>query len=285
MTTSLRGQKSAKKSMPNSAYDFVEEIEGFKVEMKRSELARRSTTILTTEENISKVKKEHIISVTEPLEEDLPAKEEYPAAPLRADDDTDETYTEKMTAWGVAKDKWDEEQAAKPPLKKLCVWAPIYRIVEARVDGMLLKVFHTLRGPMLGLVVSETSSSVTLYSPAYIDPNIQKGMVHFLPVAFAGYQITLHKPCTGESSPDQPVVLGYPKFLKANQAGDFVMRTRGAYHHIEADFAEYAHPVVKDVGMRELLQGILVTSDTRQPQELAKAAAMNKMLKQESKEE
>lgn len=261
-------------------YDFAEEVEGLKVEMKRALLAKRSTTFLTTESNIAKIKRENIISVTDPTEGEVP-KEEYPAAPVRGEDEEAETFAEKMKTWETGKAKWEEEQAAKPPLKKACVWTPVYHVVEARIDGMLLKVFHTMRGPMIGLVVSETSNEITLYSPAYIDPNIQKGMVHFLPVAFAGYQITLHKPCFGESSPDQPLVFGYPRFIKANQQGDYIMRSRGAYHHIPADFAEYVYPVVQDVGMRELLRGILITSDTRQPQEIAKAAAMEKMLKQQ----
>jgi hypothetical protein len=73
------------------------------------------------------------------------------------------------------------------------------------------------------------------------------------------------------------LVFGYPKFLRANQQGDYILRTKGAYHHIEADFATYVQPVVKDVGMRELLRGILITSDTRQPEEMARAAALEQM--------
>jgi len=276
--TSSRGTKSAKKSTPNSEYDFVDIIEGLKVEMKRALLSKRSETFLTTEENITKIKKENLISVGDPAEGEVP-KEEFPAAPVKGEDEEDGAYAEKMKTWEEGKAKWDEAQAAKPPLKKVCVWAPVYHVTEAKIDGMLLKVFHTVRGPMLGLVVSETSNEVTLYSPAYIDPNIQKDQVHFLPVAFAGYTITLHKPCFGQSNPDQPLVFGYPKFIKANQQGDYILRHQGAYHHIEADFAEYVKPVVKDVGMRELLRGILVTSDTRQPQEQAQAAAMEEMMK------
>jgi len=276
--------KSAKKSTPNSEYDYVGEVEGLKVEMKRALLAKRSEVFLTTEENIKQVKPENIISISDPTPDELPDPPKYPAAPLRADDDTDETFEAKTKTWEEGKAAWEEEQANKPPLKKLNVWAPVYHVNEARIDGMLLKVFHTVRGPMVGLVVGETSNDVTLYSPAYLDPNIQKQQVHFLPVAFAGYQITLHKPCFGESNPDMPIVFGYPRFLRANQQGDYILRTKGAYHHIEADFAKYVHPVVKDVGMRELLRGILITSDTRQPQEIARAASMEAALKQRAAE-
>ena len=275
--TSSRGTKSAKKSTPNSEYSFEDTIEGLKVEMKRALLSKRSETFLTTEENVAKIKKENIISIGDPAEGEVP-KEEYPAAPVRGEDEEAEAFAEKTKAWEENKAKWEEVQAAKPPLKRVCAWAPVYHVTEAKVDGMLLKVFHTVRGPMMGLVVSETSNEVTLYSPAYIDPNIQKGQVHFLPVAFAGYSITLHKPCFGQSDPDEPLVYGYPKFIKANQQGDYVLRHQGAYHHIETDFAEYVKPVVKDVGMRELLRGILITSDTRQPQEMAQAAAMQDMM-------
>lgn len=245
--------------------------------MKRALLSKRSETFLTTEANVAKIKKENIISVSDPAEGEVP-KEEYPAAPVRGEDEEAEAFAEKLKTWEEGKAKWEEAQANKPPLKKVCAWAPVYHVMEAKIDGMLLKVFHTVRGPMMGLVVSETSNEVTLYSPAYIDPNIQKQQVHFLPVAFAGYRITLHKPCFGQSDPDQPLVLGYPRFIKANQNGDYIMRQQGAYHHIEADFAEYVKPVVQDVGMRELLRGILITSDTRQPQEMAQAAAMEEMM-------
>jgi hypothetical protein len=272
--------KSAKRSTPNSEYDYVGEAEGLKIEMKRALLAKRSEVFLTPEANIAQVKPENIISVTDPTPDELPDLPKYPAAPLRADDDTDETFATKLKTWEEGNARWEAELAARPPLKKLNVWAPVYHVIEARIDGMLLKVFHTMRGPMVGLVVSETSHDVTLYSPAYLDPNIQKQQVHFLPVAFAGYKITLHKPCFGESSPDMPIVFGFPRFMRANQQGDYILRTKGAYHHIEADFASYVHPVVKDVGMRELLRGILITSDTRQPQEMAKAAAMEAALKQ-----
>lgn len=251
-------------------------MEGLEVRLKRALLSKRSETFLTTEENIAQIKKENIILISDPTPEELP-KEEYPAAPVRGDDEDAEAFAEKMKTWEEGKAKWEEEQANKPPLKKVSVWAPVYHVTEARIDGILVKVVHTVRGPMIGLVVSETSNEITLYSPAYIDPNIRKGQVHFLPVAFAGYQITLHKPCFGVNSPDQALVLGYPRFIKANQQGDYVMRSRGAYHHIEADFAEYVKPVVKDVGMRDLLRGILVTSDTRQPMEIANAEAMAKL--------
>jgi hypothetical protein len=275
--------KSAKKSTPNSEYDFCETIEGLKVEMKRALLSKRSETFLTTEDNIAKIKKENIINVSDPEEDEIP-KEEYPAAPVCDEDEEAAAFAEKLKTWEEGKAKWEEEQANKPPLKKVTAWAPVYHVTEARVDGMLLKVFHTVRGPMMGLVVSETSNEITLYSPAYVDPNIRKGQVHYLPVAFAGYSITLHKPCFGESNPDEALVYGYPRFLKANQNGDYIMRQQGAYHHVEADFAEYVKPVVQDVGMRELLRGILVTSDTRQPQEIAQAKAMEEMIESAKKQ-
>lgn len=275
--------KSAKKSTPNSEYNYEGVIEGLKVEMKRALLAKRSETFLTPEDNIAKIKKENIISISDPEEGEVP-KAVYPAAPVRGDDESEEDFAAKLKTWSEKKFQWEEEQANKPPLKKVCVWAPVYHVTEAKIDGMLLKVFHTVRGPMLGLVVSETSNQVTLYSPAYVDPNIQKDQVHFLPVAFAGYSLTLHKPCFGESNPDMPLVFGYPKFIKANQQGDYVLRSQGAYHHIEADFADYVKPVVQDAGMRDLLQGILVTSDTRQPDEIAKAAAMNELMKTKTRD-
>jgi hypothetical protein len=260
-----------KRSTPNSEFDFDEVIEGLRVQMKRSELAKRSETFLTPEPNVSQIKPELIISVTDPEPNEVP-KKEYPAAPVQGDDEADDIYNKKYDTWFKGKEAWEAEQEAKEPLKKVAVWAPVYHVVQALVDGKHLKVFHTPRGPVAGLVEHEDSNKVTLYSPALIDPNLQAGKVHYLPVAFAGYRFTIYRSsCVGESVPDQPVVLGYPKYVKANQNGDYIIRTRGAYHHIEADFATYVHPVVKDVGMRDLLSGILITSDVDQPTEIAKA--------------
>lgn len=241
---------------------------------------KKSISILVPEDQIALLKKEDVITVSDPAAKDLPKPEEYPKAPERGDDEDDEAFAAKIKSWEDGKAAWEDEQAKKPALKQVNMWMPVYHVTKATVDGMLLKVFHTVRGPIVGMVVSEDTHSVTLYSPAYIDPNIQEGRVHFLPIAFAGYQYRLHKPCVGESIPEQPVCLGYPAFVKQNQQGDYVMRSKGAYHHIEADMDLEAKTVSVDNGVRAHLEGALVTTDVAQPKEVAQTKAIKAVVKQ-----
>jgi hypothetical protein len=279
-STSSRGKKSAKKSTPNSEYKYDEVVDGLRVELERSLLHKKSICILVPEDQIRLLKKEDIITVSDPQEKDLPPPEEYPKAPERGDDEDDEAFAAKTKSWENGKVAWEEAQAKKPPLKQVNMWTAIYHVTKATIDGYLFKAFHTVRGPMVGLVLSETSNTVTLYSPAYIDPNIQSGRVHFLPIAFAGYQLTLHKPCFGESIPDQPVCLGYPAFIKQNQQGDYVLRSKSAYHVVDADIDLEAETVSVDVGVRSLLEGALVTSDGRQPKEISQAKALKAVVEE-----
>lgn len=179
---------------------------------------KKSISILVPEDQVAMIKKEDIIGVADPEEKELPPKEEYPKAPERGDDEDAEAFAAKMKSWEDGKAAWEKEQAEKPPLKKVAMWMPIYHVTQAKVDGYLLKVFHTVRGPIVGMVLSETSNEVTLYSPAYIDPNIQAGRVHYLPVAFAGYTLTLHKPCFGESTPGPARLFGLPCLRQAEPA-------------------------------------------------------------------
>lgn len=270
--------KSAKKSTPNSEFDYDEVVDGLRVELQRALLHKKSITILVPEDQVALIKKDDLISVTEPEAKDLPPKETYPAAPKRGDDENDEAFAAKIKSWEEGKVAWEETQAKKPPLKRVSLWMPIYHVTQARIDGMPLKVFHTVRGPVVGIVVGETSNEVTLYSPAYVDPNVQSGRVHYFPIGFAGYRYTLYKAgCLGESVPDQPVCLGYPAFVKHNQQGDYVMRGKGAYHHIEADVDLEAGTVSVDAGVRAHLEGALVTSDARQPSEISKARRLREL--------
>jgi hypothetical protein len=278
--TSSKGKKSAKKSTPNSAYDHDEVVSGLRVELKRALLSKKSVSVLVPEDQLDALKKEEVICVSDPTPDELPPPEEYPAAPLRGDDEDDVSFAAKMKSWEDGKATWEETQANKPPLKKVTLWAPIYHVIAARVDGVPLKVFHTHRGPIVGLVVGETSKTVTLYSPAFIDPNVQSGRVHYFPIAFAGYQYTLYRDgCLGESVPDQPVCLGYPAFVKQNQGGDYVFCSKSAYHVIDADIDVDAETVSVDAGVRAHLEGALVTSDTKQTKEIEQTRRLREMTK------
>jgi hypothetical protein len=243
-------------------------------------LHKKSVSVLVPEDQIDQLNKEDVLAVSEPTEAELPPPEEYHATPVRGDDEDDVTFAAKMKAWEDGKVAWEEAQAKKPPLKKVTMWVPIYHIVSAKIDGMPLKVFHTVRGPVVGQVLGETSNTVTLYSPAYIDPNVQTGRVHYFPIAFAGYQYTLYKDgCLGESTPDQPVCLGYPAFVKHNQQGEYVFRSKSAYHVIDADIDVEAETVSVDAGVRAHLEGALVTSDAKQTKEIEQVRRLRKMTK------
>ena len=256
-----------------------------RVELKRALLHKKSQSILVREDQIEgNIRKEDIIAVKEPREQDLPKPEEYPKAPERGDDEDDEAFAAKIKSWEEGKAAWQKKQDALAPYKQVDMWVPIYHVTSAKIDGLICRVYHTVRGPMVGLVMSEDSHRVTLYSPAFIDPNIQAGRVHFMPIAFAGYQITLHKPCFGEGPPEQPICLGYPEFIKQNQRGDYVMRSKGAYHHIDADIDMDACTVSVDAGVRAHIEGALVTTDTRQEKEIKQSRQLKALVEQAKKE-
>lgn len=246
-----------------------------RVQLRRALLSMKNESLLVRENEVEKFDKTSVIAITDPTPEQLPPLDEYPAAPTWSDDQTVESRAAALDDWAARKAAWEEAQAALPPYKIVTVWVPVYHVLAATIDGYPVKVMHTLRGPMIGLVTSETSNSVTLYSPAYIDPNLQSGRVHYLPVAFAGYKLNVHKPCFGDSVPEQAVCLGYPAFIKHNQKGDYVMRSKGAYHHIDADVPVDAPAISADVGIRSQLEGVLVTSDSKQARTIAAARAMN----------
>jgi hypothetical protein len=249
--------------------------------MRRALLHKKSQTILVPEPSVAQIKPENLISVTDPEPEEFPEPEAFPEAPVPPEDLTasgaQEEYDTLLSTWEAQKEAWEEEQANKPPLKKVSLWIPVYHVVKATLDGHDLRIFHTVRGPIIGMVVHETSIEAVVYSPAYVDPNIKEGRVHFLPIAFAGYQLTIHKPCLGESVPDYPICLGYPSYVKQNQQGDYLFRGKGAYHDVAADLDPQASSVSIDTGLRTHMAGALVTADTRQEKEVAQAKAMQKL--------
>lgn len=253
------------------------------VELERALLHRKSITVLVPENQLELIKKEDIIVVEDPRPGDIP-EQKFPSAPVSGDDVSVEAHRAKLKAWEEQRVAWEKAQAEKPPLKRVAMWQPIYHVTQAKVDGHTLKVVHTVRGPIVGMVIGEDTQRVTLYSPAYLDPNIQPGKTHFLPVAFAGYQLTLHKPCFGDSVPDQPICLAYPTYVKRNQQGDYIMRGKGAYHHVEADIDQDSPAVSVEPGVRAKLAGALPTSDGRQAKEIAQAKAMQAMKAQQQQQ-
>ena len=201
-----------------------------------------------------------------------------------------EVVAEAHRAWTVNKEihaQWEADKAEFEKLhpvptdqKLVTSWMPVFHVTKVTMDGMPLKIFHTARAIMMGAVRNEDSNRVMLYSPCIIDPNIERGRVHFVPMAFAGLDFILYKPtCIGESIPQVAEIVGYPAFVEANRKGDYQFRMRGAYHHVEADVPEDAavHSVSQDV--RAHNAGLVPTSDTREGPAIAKARQFNAMVK------
>ena len=206
--------------------------------------------------------------------------------PPMPDESTEAALAEELTQ---AHNKWAEEKAAfdamhpTDDLRLVAMWAPVFHIVKAMMDGMPLKIMHTLRGPVMGAVRNEDTNRAMLYSPCLIDPNIEKGRVHYIPMAFCGLDFIVYKNvCIGESIPQLAEIMGYPDFVNANRKGDYQFRMRAAYHHIEADMSENAplHSVSQDVRQHEM--GLVPTSDTREIRAIEKARQIEELQKQQA---
>lgn len=202
-------------------------------------------------------------------------------------DGGDETaFKEAHDAWEKSKAKWETTQATlkekhdefRKDRKKVNVWVNVLFTTKAKMDGKALKIYHTLRGPLMCQVLSEDSVKALVYSPCFLDPNIEKGRVHYLPLAFAGRYFTVYRStCLGESVPQESEVVGYPHFVENNRKGDYKFRMRAAYHHVDADVPEGSQVVSADLSVREPLFGLVPTSDTRERKQVARARQLKAM--------
>lgn len=175
---------------------------------------------------------------------------------------------ENVLAWQKyreAKARFEAEHADDEPLLSVTAMIPVRINLQVLLDGQEVKIFHTLRGPIMGIVKNEDLNRAYLYSPCFLDPNIERGRVHYLPIAFAGFEFTLYKTGMGESIPQEAEIEGYPHFVKRNRAGDYVFRMKAAYHHIEADLPDDAQLISAESKPRDALLGLIATSDTREP--------------------
>lgn len=176
---------------------------------------------------------------------------------------------ENATLWQQyreAKDRFEKAHADDKPMFRVNLWVPITIVKDVKMDGHRVRIFHTPRGPIMGTVTSEDTHRVFLFSPCFLDPNIQRGRVHYLPIAFAGYELVLYKTGIGESTPQEAEIEGYPHFVERNRAGDYTFRMKAAYHHIDADYPEDSKLISADCTPRDALLGLLLTTDTREKQ-------------------
>ena len=211
-------------------------------------------------DEIDKIPKEAIISQRE-----LPPAKFEMEEPAHVALAGQEAENEKAwVAYRNEKERFEATHADDKPMLEVNLWVPVKVTLEARMDGQVVKIFHTLRGPVMGLVKSEDMNRAFLYSPCFIDPNIERGRIHYLPIAFAGFEFTLYKGGMGESTPQESEIEGYPHFVSRNRAGDYTFRMKAAYHHIEADYPEDAKLISADGEPRDALMGLITTSDTRE---------------------
>lgn len=243
---------------------------------KRQEIATRVTSFILRENEVARLKPDAVQLVRDLSEDELKKHTPvYPAKPPISIDASDEIREQVNKQWNAGKAKFDEEQAALPPFKYVTANMPIYDVLEAKIDNMQVRIFHTLRGPIIGMILEHTEWKTTLYSPCFLDPNVTEGKVNCLPIAFAGYRYTLyHRNCMGESLPDEAILLGYPNFIVRNRVGDYKYRSRGAYTDILADMAEDAQFTQTENPVRQALRGLILTSDVRQTAEIEKRKAL-----------
>lgn len=174
-------------------------------------------------------------------------------------------HAEALKKYRAEKERWEAAHADDKPMLEVNLWVPVRVTLQVLMDGQEVKIFHTLRGPIMALVKSEDIHRAFLYSPCFIDPNIERGRVHYLPIAFAGFEYVLYKGTSiGESTPQEAEVEGYPHFVSRNRAGDYTFRMKAAYHHIDADYPEDAKLISADGEPRDALMGLIATSDTRE---------------------
>jgi hypothetical protein len=253
------------------------DIGGHKLKLVQEVIGKRSETFQMTVEEFDKLNdmvKAEVISATD-VE---PPKFEAPKPEPTGDEEKDKGL---LQTWEHAKTAHEDKVKNAPPRKEVNMWLPVTITHKAEMDGRQVRIFHTLRGPMLGMVVSESTHHATLYSPCMIDPNVEHGRVHYFPVAFAGFHFTVYKHvCMGESVPQEAEIQGYPSFVNHNRKGDYRFRQRAAYHHIDADVPDDAALVSAEIGVRDASLGLIPTSDTREEREVNNARRIAAMQKQ-----
>lgn len=244
--------------------------------VKRRVLGKRSENLILSQEDVAKIPEKDLINVEELVPKPYPVPE--PSA-VATPDQPDRDIAKDLAEWKAKKEEWEKLNAIPPHLKdhkRVNCWVPVTRVAYATMDGMELKIYHTVRGPIMGAVQgSEDLHRAFLYSPCYIDPNIERGRIHFLPVAFAGFEFTLYKQnCIGESTPQEAEVFGYPSFVERNRKGDYQFRMKAAYHHIDADLPDAAKVVSADLDVRAASEGAVVTTDTKEGKLIEKVRAV-----------
>lgn len=227
--------------------------------MKLEVLGKRTHTLHVKEEDVEKIPEENLINVSDPEPKPFPKPEPSQIAIAGKEEEHEKAWER----YHAEKAEWEQHNAVPEGVKVVNAWVPVTKVHEVTMDGHPLKIYHTLRGPIIAAVHSEDMNRAFVFSPAMMDPNISRGRVHFLPVAFAGFKFTIYKgSCMGESIPQEAEIRGYPAFVNNNQKGDYLFRSKSAYHHIEADLPKDSMVASVELDVREAQEGLVPTSDT-----------------------
>jgi hypothetical protein len=245
-----------------------------KIELTERILGKRSSTIDVPEAEVDLIPQHAIIS-KEPAP---PAKFEMEEPSSIVEPGKEEENKKAWKKYRGAKERWEAAHADDKPMIRVNLWLPVKMVEKATMDGYEVRLFHTMRGPIMGMVTSEDSTRAWLLSPCFIDPNIEPGRLHYLPIAFAGYKFMVYKRGMGESIPQEAEVEGYPYFVKRNKEGDYAFRLKAAYHHIEADLPPDSQLVSTELGPRDALLGLVATSDSREGKFIEKGRRLQKMV-------
>jgi hypothetical protein len=262
--------------------DHEESVDGHKIVMKMEILGKRSQTLHIHEDKLGDIPKENIISVEDLTPTPFPKAE--PSSIALAGHEAE--HEAAWQSYRAEKEEWEKHNAVPEGIKRVNAWVPVTKVHKAEMDGFELKIFHTLRGPIMAAVQSEDMNRAFVYSPCMIDPNISRGRIHFLPIAFAGYRFTIYKTSgIGESVPQEAEVRGYPSFVNNNQKGDYAFRMKASYHHIEADLSDDSKVVSVELATREAQEGLVPTSDTQEKKavdRVRQARALTEAAKEEA---
>lgn len=250
-------------------------------------LSKRPETRRVTLEELARIPAEDIIKVEDVTPPAFQKPEpQPPEVPPVAADATPEpqgqvnAYEAAHAQWLADKTEFERLHPVPADQKMVTFHAPAYHVTKVMMDGMPIRIFHTARATFIGAVRNEDSNRVMLYSPAIINPNVEVGRIHFLPVAFAGLDFILYKnACIGESVPQVAEIAGYPDFVAVNKRGDYQFRMKGAYHHLEADFPPDAAVVSVERDVRAHYAGFAPTLVTEEQVLVEKTQAFNQMVK------
>lgn len=252
---------------------------GHTIELLLTTVGKRSETVELAETELENLGEGQLISTEDLPRPTYPAQppEPPPEAPAKEDDAVSQehaaavlAYSEAMVAYEEKKCSWEETEAQKPAQKRVNLWVPVNIVHKAKLDGQEVKIFHTLRGPVMGVVLHEDLYKAGVYSPCLIDPNVQTDKIHFFPIAFAGFNFLIYKQGMGESIPQEAEIRGYAHFINRNRAGDYRFRMRAAYHHIDASVPEDSEVPVVPKAVREPLFGLVPTSNTEEKRQIEK---------------